>query len=168
VTGDICFTTGDTIVAGGDVTGGGETYAGGDASLGGEVVFSFGDGVSSMYRGDDAVDDLLFPEMISSGVRWRERSWVMIDVYGFGTEYGWKVFVVGSSRGGDVFGGSIGGGEVGDIGFPMCSGGVISLVGGVGERFEDEVDPMGEVTCSVGVFFIGSTGAAKPPCSGDF
>jgi hypothetical protein len=93
----------------------------------------------------------------------------MIDVYGFGTEYGWNVLVVGSSRGGDVFGGSTGGAaDVGDIGLLMGSGGVISLVGGVGERFEDEVDPRGEVTCSVGVFFIGSTIDAEPPCRGDF
>lgn len=93
----------------------------------------------------------------------------MIDVYGFGTEYGWNVLVVGSSRGGDVFGGSTGGADVGDIGLLIGSGGVISLVGGVGERFEDEVDPRGEVTCSVGLlFFIGSTIAAEPPCRGDF
>ena len=92
----------------------------------------------------------------------------MIDVYGFGTEYGWNVLVVGSSRGGDLFGGNIGGADVGDIGLLIGSGGVISLVGGVGERFEDEVEPRGDVTSSVGVFLIGSTNDAEPPCRGDF
>lgn len=148
--------------------GGGESIRGGDIGLGGGLssrggVFALGEGVDG--TGDASINageiGVLALGDVTSGGDFIGGSCLMNPVYGC-LDSGSCCVSGGNSVGGGAadLGGKLGTKETGEItpgfvgwvGLVINFGGVISLVGGVGDRFEDGVEPWVEGCFSSGDF----------------